>query len=49
MTSNLFSQDMTNVLKKCSKNPFVGFANLLFLLPGGENSPQKKTLLMTIN
>jgi hypothetical protein len=28
------------------KNPFVGFANPFFLSPSGENSPQKKTMLM---
>jgi hypothetical protein len=28
---------------KIFKNPFVGFASPLFLVPGGENLPQKKT------
>jgi hypothetical protein len=31
-------------LKKFPKNLFVGFVNLFFLSPNGENLPQKKTL-----
>jgi len=34
-------------LKKKFKNPFVGFANLFFLSLGGENLPQKETLVVT--
>jgi hypothetical protein len=35
------------ILKKKFKNPFVGFANLFFLSLGGENLPQKETLVVT--
>jgi hypothetical protein len=42
MTSNLFFSRYGELFLEILKNPFIGFPSHLFLLPGGENLPQKK-------